>query len=174
MTGQRLAVVANDDTSGDLMLRIYDLRAPLASQSSLAQQCNLDAMPYNLPPRSQVPTAPPSYRKTALSDGRSSPLDDEDGYTSRGASVAAFSPDDIYIAIGREDNVAQVLDSRFIREEIFVCRHHSGGNAEDGGTNANEPNFGITALDWIDAAAGPNRSKNVLVTGGNDGALDPT
>lgn len=105
-----------------------------------------------------------------MSDGRSSPLGEEDEYPSRGASVAAFSPDDTYIAIGRENNVAQVLDSRFVRKEIFVCRH-SGGNVEGGGMDADGPRFGITALDWIDAAAGPNRSKNVLVTGGDDGTL---
>ena len=159
------------------MLRIYDLRAPLASRASLSLEYNLDAMQNKSCPSSRAPASPIHRRNSSSSGDRSSLSDDEDRHSSKGASVAAFSPDDVCIAIGRENNVAQVLDSRFVREEILVCRHeaqHSGENVGDGGAGGSDPTFGITALDWIDAAGGPKRSKNVLATGGDDGALDPT
>lgn len=168
-TGQRLAVVANDNFSRDLMLRIYDLRAPLASQTSLSLRCNLDALLRSSRSLAQPSVVPIHRRKSILFDDRSPSPNDEDECINKGAFVAAFSPDDIYIAIGRENNMTQVLDSRFVRDNNIVCPHqvqYSGRRVVDG--------FGITALGWLDAAAGRNRNRNVLLTGGNDGALELT
>lgn len=77
-----------------------------------------------------------------------------------GSSVASFSPDGNLIAIAREDNITQVLDSRFAKKAMFICPHEAGFG---------EDLYGITAMEWLDASAGPNRSRNVLVTGGDDG-----
>lgn len=137
--GQRLAVVANDSETSDLKLRIYDIRAPPKNISSFTLE---------------------STRQ------RNSPFSDaSDDDSAVGSSVVSFSPDGIYVAVGRDDNVAQVLDSRFATKEMLYCRHE----AEPPNAVPGVKQYGVTMLDWLDAAAGPLRSKNVLVTGGDDG-----
>lgn len=139
MKGQRLAIVVNDSESSDLELRLYDIRAPPKKISSFTLKS---------------------------AERRTSPFsDDSDAAVGVGSSAVSFSPDGTFIAVGREDNVAQVLDSRFATKEIFSCRHE----AEPPNAVPEIETFGITALDWLDAAAGPLRSRNTLVTGGDDG-----
>lgn len=85
-------------------------------------------------------------------------LSDADPY---GSAAIAFSADGVYIAIGREANYSQIFDSRFPKRDILTLRHKN--KASDG--------YGITSLEWVDATKGPNRSHNILATGGDDGIL---
>lgn len=72
-----------------------------------------------------------------------------------------FSPDGVFLACARDDNVAHVWDSRFIRQSTGPLRILNHGDGD--GTYR----YGVTAMSWL-AHEGPS-SAPVLVTGGNDG-----
>ncbi|KAF8303319.1 hypothetical protein DL93DRAFT_454388 [Clavulina sp. PMI_390] len=154
--GERVAIVSYDTTpfreAGDpgLSLRIYDIRAPRSLPSSPTISLNLDTL-----------LSSPSL----LSEERA------------GASSVLFSPCTTYIAVARENNIAQVFDARFVglddaQRVLMECRHeseHEGPEITVQGKAYSR--YGIAAMDWMDASLGPQRAPGVLVTGGDDGAV---
>ncbi|KAF8292343.1 hypothetical protein DL93DRAFT_939902 [Clavulina sp. PMI_390] len=154
--GERVAIVSYDTTpfrgAGDpgLSLRIYDIRAPRSLPSSPTISLNLDTL-----------LSSPSL----LSGERA------------GASSVLFSPCTTYIAVARENNIAQVFDARFVglgdsQRVLMECRHeteHEGPEITVQGKAYSR--YGIAAMDWMDASLGPRRAPGVLVTGGDDGAV---
>jgi hypothetical protein len=86
----------------------------------------------------------------------------------RGASAAIFSPDGYYLAIARENNIAQVVDSRFDTADIRVCAHGPAMSMKDS-DGREDSGYGVTALAWIDGGAGRDYCRNILLTGGEDG-----
>ncbi|KAF7356334.1 WD-REPEATS-REGION domain-containing protein [Mycena venus] len=88
---------------------------------------------------------------------------------SREVNSMAFSPDSMYLALGRDDNCAHVYDCRMLqrrgmlREQGFIYNFkHS-----DTHVGSENPNlFGVVGVSWRQ-----NRNKLGLVTGGNDGCI---
>jgi WD40 repeat protein len=77
----------------------------------------------------------------------------------------AFSPDDIYLAMGRENNTVEVWDTRFISSSPFLRVKHFDGNLPE------EETYGIARqLQWIE---GRHRFGTGLglVTGGDGGCI---
>ncbi len=76
-------------------------------------------------------------------------------------NAVSFSPDGIYVAVARSDNVTHVYDSRFLGRDIlydFPHRPGTEGTVED-------TKYGVVKLDWVE---GPGSALS-LVTGGADG-----
>jgi WD40 repeat protein len=77
----------------------------------------------------------------------------------------AFSPDDIYLAVGREDNVVQVWDSRYVSGSPMLELCHFDGILPQDET------FGIARnLHWVGDRHRFGTGLG-LVTGGDGGSL---
>ena len=143
MSGQRLAILAKDLDDQRLKLKIYDTRCAPHLSSAIITERDLD--------RDLAPLTPSG--------------EDEDD--KGGCAIAHFSPDGILFGVGRERNIIQVMDSRFASKDLFVYEHEALPEELAGGNG-----YGVGAMEWLDAEAGPSRSRNVLVSGGDDGEFD--
>ncbi|KAJ7030655.1 WD40-repeat-containing domain protein [Mycena alexandri] len=75
----------------------------------------------------------------------------------------AFSPDSIYVAIGRDDNRTHVYDSRMLGRGILFDFRHSELQLSSNGQSF----FGVVGVKWVES-----RTRRLgLVTGGNDGCV---
>jgi WD40 repeat protein len=86
------------------------------------------------------------------------------GYTSD-VSTMGFSPDDIYLALGKEDNAIEVWDSRFVSSTPFLKMKHFNGDLPQ------QETYGIARhLQWVE---GRHRFGTGLglVTGGDGGCV---
>ena len=119
-------VLCFDTCSGDigkwhLMLRIYDLRVPLASRPSLSLECNLDAMQNKSRPPSRAPASPLRHRNSSSSDDRPSPSDNEDEHSSRGAPYKTPTiPPPIFCMVLRTETVSVTP-----RSQMCTIRSHN-------------------------------------------------
>jgi WD40 repeat protein len=77
----------------------------------------------------------------------------------------AFSPDDIYLAVGREDNIIQVWDTRYVSTSPMLQMCHFNGIVSE------DEAFGIARnLQWVDHRHRLGAGLG-LVTGGDGGSL---
>ncbi|RDB23680.1 hypothetical protein Hypma_009157 [Hypsizygus marmoreus] len=97
----------------------------------------------------------------------------------------SFSPDGIYLALGRNDNTTHVYDVRNLDRVLYEWNHWGGGRMCPGG----EPGYGVTQVEWVDGVWGRGLGVGMglgvgggagggvggrglgLVTGGNDGCV---
>lgn len=86
--------------------------------------------------------------------------DDEDGEV----NCAAFSPDGIYLAVARSDNVVHVYDSRNLEKGSLYTFRHNYPNREVAGFKG----YGIVEAQWVTSFDGRGLG---LVSGGNDGNI---
>jgi WD40 repeat protein len=80
--------------------------------------------------------------------------------------VSAFSPDGIYLACARDDNVTHVWDARFMGGKAQPCHILEHGPSKKENVY-HDHNNGITSIAWAsqyDASSPP-----LLATGGDDG-----
>ena len=75
-------------------------------------------------------------------------------------SSMSYSPDDMFLAVARDDNLVDIFDSRFLQEPVHTCEHAAG---EEGSEHV----YGIACMQWLVHRVG---SPYVLLTGGDDGA----
>jgi WD40 repeat protein len=75
-------------------------------------------------------------------------------------SSMSYSPDDLFLAVARDDNSVDIFDSRFLQEPVQTCEHAAG---EEGSEHV----YGISCMQWLAHREG---SPYVLLTGGDDGA----
>ncbi len=76
----------------------------------------------------------------------------------------AFSPDDIYLAVGRKDNQIHIYDSRYLVEDPLIILTH-GEHLSTIYDSGSKQKHGITKIEWIHTSGG-----NLgLVTSGADG-----
>ncbi|KAJ7698956.1 WD40-repeat-containing domain protein [Mycena rosella] len=137
-TGTTVALVTND--SSDSFLRIYDVARK--QEKSVQKQ--------------STRTPPP---------GRTVQNRCLDPFTSEGREVnsMAFSPDSVYLAIGRDDNCTHVYDTRMLESGILFDFQHSRTQF----TSPDQYLFGVIGVEWLES-----RSNRLgLVTGGNDGCV---
>lgn len=78
----------------------------------------------------------------------------------------AFSPDGIYLALGRRDNRIQIYDSRYLTKDPVLNLAH-GDRVSIAYDLKNGQEDGITKVEWIQEHTGHVG----LVTGGADGKL---
>ncbi|KAG6898980.1 hypothetical protein C0993_002069 [Termitomyces sp. T159_Od127] len=76
---------------------------------------------------------------------------------------ASFSPDGIYLALGRNDNCIHVYDSRFFDRLLFEYKHRGTPRTHPGNHS-----YGVVKVQWVDNDLVLPFG---LVTGGNDGEL---
>lgn len=74
-----------------------------------------------------------------------------------------YSPDGVYIAVARSDNMTQIYDSRFLDRVLYRFRHKPGieGTVDD-------MKFGVYRIEWV---THPISGRPSLVSGGADGAF---
>ncbi|EGN92249.1 hypothetical protein SERLA73DRAFT_191363 [Serpula lacrymans var. lacrymans S7.3] len=78
-------------------------------------------------------------------------------------NCASFSPDGIFLAVGRSDNTLHVYDSRYLgRGPLYRFSH------EDPNQGVAGKSYGVVEAQWI---MGRDRCKLGLVSGGNDGCV---
>ena len=87
-------------------------------------------------------------------------VDDDDGEV----NCAAFSPDGIFLAVARNDNVVHVYDSRNLERGVLYSFQHNYPNREVAGFKG----FGIVEAQWVTSFDGRGLG---LVSGGNDGKM---
>ncbi|THG97261.1 hypothetical protein EW026_g4699 [Hermanssonia centrifuga] len=87
----------------------------------------------------------------------------EDTNMKSAINAVSFSPDGIYVAVARSDNVTHVYDSRFLGRDILYDFPHGPGTE---GT-VEDTKYGVVKLDWVE---GPGSALS-LVTGGADGCV---
>jgi WD40 repeat protein len=76
-----------------------------------------------------------------------------------------FSPDDIYLALGKEDNAIEVWDTRFVSSTPFLKVRRFNGSLP------REESFGIARhLQWVEDRHGFGTGLG-LVTGGDGGCI---
>ncbi|KAF9006059.1 WD40-repeat-containing domain protein [Cyathus striatus] len=75
----------------------------------------------------------------------------------------AFSPDDIYLALGRNDNKIHVYDSR-MNDRLLYKFEHVGASRVAPGCKS----YGVTKVQWVHSYSG---SRLGLTTGGEDGCI---
>ncbi|KAJ7180966.1 WD40-repeat-containing domain protein [Mycena filopes] len=75
----------------------------------------------------------------------------------------AFSPDSIYLAIGRDDNCTHVYDSRMLGRGILCNFRHFEADSSNG-----QNFYGVVKVHWV---ASRQTGRLGLVTGGNDGCV---
>jgi WD40 repeat protein len=83
---------------------------------------------------------------------------DDDGEV----NCASFSPDGIYLAVARNDNVVHVYDSRNLERGFLYAFKHNYPNREVAGFKG----FGIVEAQWVTSFDGRGLG---LISGGNDG-----
>jgi WD40 repeat protein len=98
-------------------------------------------------------------------NGRAIWMYEQEPFTSSTGEVnrAKFSPDTIYLAVARNDNVTHVYDSRMIGRGVLHAFKHSGAARNIPGSDP----YGIMEAYWVDT---PSRRLG-LITGGTDGML---
>lgn len=77
-------------------------------------------------------------------------------------NCAVFSPDGIYLAVARNDNIVDVYDSRFLERGFLHRFRHEDPNFNTPGFFG----FGIVETQWKESFDGRSLG---LITGGNDG-----
>ncbi|KAG6821210.1 hypothetical protein H0H93_004031 [Arthromyces matolae] len=77
---------------------------------------------------------------------------------------AAFSPDNVYLAIGRNDNRIHVYDVRYLDRLLFDYEHHGTPR-----TNPGDDSYGVTKVQWVNEDFSHSILPFGLVTGGHDG-----
>ncbi|KAJ3800801.1 WD40-repeat-containing domain protein [Lentinula aff. detonsa] len=77
-------------------------------------------------------------------------------------NCASFSPDGIYLAVGKLDGRTLVYDSRFMDELLYDFEHHGPSLVSPGNDS-----YGITHLEWRVL----HQDRLALVTGGPDGCV---
>ncbi|KAJ7056583.1 hypothetical protein C8F01DRAFT_353954 [Mycena amicta] len=75
-----------------------------------------------------------------------------------------FSPDDLFVAVGRSDNRTHVYDVRFLNRVVHEYRHERLHLRHRSHTF-----YGVVGLQWVQSASAGSRLG--LVTGGNDGCV---
>ena len=70
---------------------------------------------------------------------------------------SSFSPDGLFLALGREDNMTHVYDARYFDDPLYVLRHETGHGRK----------YGITHHDWYTPAG--QFQVPLLLTAGDDG-----
>lgn len=78
----------------------------------------------------------------------------------------SFSPDGVLLAIGRNDDIVDLYDTRFLKQAGVLQRlyHHSDKR------KASKDVYGITGLQWLDGNnAFKSQNSPSLMTGGADG-----
>ncbi|KAJ7509812.1 WD40-repeat-containing domain protein [Mycena galericulata] len=74
----------------------------------------------------------------------------------------AFSPDSLYLAIGRDDNCTHVYDSRMLgRGVLYNFCHKTSSDSKKSNS------YGVVCVQWLESRLG----RLGLVTGGNDGCV---
>jgi len=86
--------------------------------------------------------------------------DEDDGEV----NCASFSPDGIYLAIARNDNVVHVYDSRNLERGFLYAFKHDYPNRAVAGFKG----FGVVEAQWVTSFDGRRLG---LVSGGNDGCV---
>nr|GAT60949.1 predicted protein [Mycena chlorophos] len=76
----------------------------------------------------------------------------------------AFSPDELYLALGRNDNSTLVYDIRFF-DKVLATYRHEPQRAD--ATLLNKDFYGIVDVQWVQPRCGASG----LVTGGEDGCI---
>jgi len=79
-------------------------------------------------------------------------------------NCTAFSPDGIYLAVARNDNVVHVYDSRNLERGVLHTFQHNYPNREVAGFKG----FGIVEAQWVTSFDGRGLG---LISGGNDGCV---
>lgn len=85
-------------------------------------------------------------------------FEDDDGEV----NCAAFSPDGIYLAVARNDNVTHVYDSRNLERGFLHVLKHTYPNREVAGFKG----YGVVEVQWVTSLDGRGLG---LISGGNDG-----
>ena len=80
-----------------------------------------------------------------------------------GMNRARFSPDAIYLAVARSDDVVHVYDCRMIGKGVLHAFEHTGARRNSPGMDT----YGVVDLQWLESRA----RRLGLVTGGADGEL---
>ena len=86
--------------------------------------------------------------------------EDDDGEV----NCTAFSPDGIYLAVARNDNVVHVYDSRNLERGVLHCFQHNYPNREVAGFKG----YGVVEAQWVTSFDGRGLG---LISGGNDGMV---
>ncbi|KAF9563074.1 WD40 repeat-like protein [Agrocybe pediades] len=79
-------------------------------------------------------------------------------------SCSAFSPDEIYLAVARNDNHVHIYDLRYLTEGPLFDYTHSGESKVDVPTNT----YGVVKVEWLHSE---QTRRMVLVSGGEDGCV---
>jgi len=87
--------------------------------------------------------------------------EDDDGGE---VNCTAFSPDGIYLAVARNDNVVHVYDSRNLERGVLHYFKHNYPNREVAGFKG----FGVVEAQWVSSFDGRGLG---LISGGNDGRM---
>ncbi|ESK97840.1 wd-40 repeat-containing protein [Moniliophthora roreri MCA 2997] len=87
------------------------------------------------------------------------PYNDEQG----AVNCASYSPDGIYLAIGRSDNHTHIYDSRMLGRGVLYDFEHTGPSRASPGTSS----YGVNSVGWIES----RHHRLGLVTGGSDGCV---
>ncbi|KAF9466108.1 WD40-repeat-containing domain protein [Collybia nuda] len=77
---------------------------------------------------------------------------------------ANFSPDGIYLALGRNDNHTHVYDSRMLNRLLFDYEHCGSSRVSPGSES-----YGVVQTQWVDTNT--RRLPTGLYTAGNDGCV---
>lgn len=87
------------------------------------------------------------------------------------SSTAVFSPDDVYLALGTNDNTIRLWDIRYIDANgtpLLQLDHEPVKQTEESGE---QTFFGIASkLCWVDSTYGFHMSRGII-SGGSDGKL---
>jgi WD40 repeat protein len=79
-------------------------------------------------------------------------------------NYTTFSPDGIYLAVARNDNVVHVYDSRNLERGVLHSFKHNYPNREVAGFKG----FGVVEAQWVTSFDGRGLG---LISGGNDGKV---
>ncbi|KAH7913875.1 WD40-repeat-containing domain protein [Hygrophoropsis aurantiaca] len=138
--GRTLALMTA--TSSSHHLRLYDVRRTGPQPSSSVP------LPPTLTihPTAQIPLVP--YAK----------------YQSYEVNCASFSPDGLFLAVARNDNITHVYDTRNIGRDVLYGFPHQDPHRGVPGTES----YGVVEAQWVTGRGGRGMG---LVTGGNDGCV---
>ncbi|KAH7927326.1 hypothetical protein BV22DRAFT_1103751 [Leucogyrophana mollusca] len=79
-------------------------------------------------------------------------------------NCASFSPDGIFLALGRNDNITDVYDSRNMERGPLYGFFHDDPNRGVPGSES----YGVVEAKWVEGRDGRRMG---LITGGNDGCI---
>lgn len=127
-----------DDNGDEHILRLYDIRRK--NGADLVSTINLEKFPVI------KRTHPDGEVESVLGE----------------INCAVFSPDGIYLAVARNDNIVDVYDSRFLERGFLHRFKHEDPNFNTPGFYG----FGVVEAQWKESFEGRGLG---LITGGNDG-----